>query len=166
MQIIRCRGYRVTICSDAERRIDGYRNPKTVVIRFCSLRSPDRKQVKIGRSCPTEGRRSASPTARHRTFAGNRDREVSPTGRSRGTGPRATVTGRFLHSRTAPFIVGRGPVPRHASVYRKLAGDRPPRYGNRRVFHNSVGQDQAILTYRGDAVCQPNVWRGPVPRAM
>ena len=43
--------------------------------------------------------------------------------RSRGTGPRATV------SRTAPFTVGRGPVPRHAAVYRTLAGDRPPRYG-------------------------------------
>ena len=39
---------------------------------------------------------------RHRTFAGNRDREVSPTGRSRGTGPRATGTGHFL-DRTAPF---------------------------------------------------------------
>ena len=29
--------------------------------------------------------------------------------------------------------VGRGPVPRHAAVYRTLAGDRPPRYGNTRV---------------------------------
>ena len=49
---------------------------------------------------------------------------------SRGTGPRATGTGRFLGSRTAVFIVGRGPVPRHAPVYRTIAGDRPPRYGN------------------------------------
>ena len=32
-------------------------------------------------------------------------------------------------SQNAPFTVGRGPVPRHAAVYRKLAGDRPPRYG-------------------------------------
>ena len=124
MQIIRCRGYRVIICRDAERRIGGYRNPKTVVIRFCSSGSPDHKQVKIGRSCPTEVRRSASPTARHRTFAGNRDREGSATRRSRGTGPRATVNGRFLHSSTAPFIVGRGPVPRHASVYRKTVSSQ------------------------------------------
>ncbi len=28
------------------------------------------------------------------------------------------------------FTVGRGPVPRHAAVYRKLAEDRPPRYGH------------------------------------
>ena len=71
------------------------------------------------------------------------------TERSRGTGPRATVL------RTLPGPVGRGPVPRHAAVYRKLAGEtrsdarmetsegpratvietragaRPPRYGNR-----------------------------------
>ena len=32
----------------------------------------------------------------------HRDREVSPTKRSRGTGPRATVTGHFL-DRTASF---------------------------------------------------------------
>ena len=30
-----------------------------------------------------------------------------------------------------PITVGRGPVPRHASVYRKLAGDRPPPYGEK-----------------------------------
>ena len=35
--------------------------------------------------------------------------------------------------RNAPHTVGRGPVPRHASDTRTLAGDRPPRYGNRRV---------------------------------
>ena len=62
------------------------------------------------------------------------DQEVSPTGRSRGTGPRATATGRFLHTRGGqapalryregflaaerpPLTVGRGPVPRHAPVY-------------------------------------------------
>ena len=44
--------------------------------------------------------------------------------RSRGTGPRATVSG------TARFTVGRGPVPRHAT----LAGNRPPRYGKTAVF--------------------------------
>ena len=36
-------------------------------------------------------------------------------GRSRGTGPRATV------SKTAPFTVGRGPVPRRASIERETA---------------------------------------------
>ena len=35
--------------------------------------------------------------------------------RSRGTGPRATV------SKTAPFTVGRGPVPRRASIERETA---------------------------------------------
>ena len=94
--------------------------------------------------------------------------------RSRGTGPRATVVKAALHrraracpspslvesndhggqapalrlSRPPPFIVGRGPVPRHASRCEKnvscslrsvgpktplltteIAGDRPPRYG-------------------------------------
>ena len=59
--------------------------------------------------------------------------------RSRGTGPRATVKNVLL-------LVGRGPVPRRASVRerpwlacgfrggRTLAGDRPPRYGMRAVF--------------------------------
>ena len=41
------------------------------------------------------------------------------TGKSRGTGPRATVSGR------APFTVGRGPVPRHAPRNPTFAGDRP-----------------------------------------
>ena len=41
--------------------------------------------------------------------------------RSRGTGPRATGKKR------RHFYVGRGPVPRHAAI----AGDRPPRYGNK-----------------------------------
>ena len=63
--------------------------------------------------------------------------------RSRGTGPRATVSG------TARFIVGRGPVPRHATIAAEtrsearraeapramepetIAGDRPPRDGIR-----------------------------------
>ena len=45
------------------------------------------------------------------------------TGNSRGTGPRATVTGGFLVEKRPPFRVGRGPVPRHAAGYRKLAGE-------------------------------------------
>ena len=38
-------------------------------------------------------------------------------------------TGRVSCRKTPPFPVGRGPVPRHAAVYRTFAGDRPPRYG-------------------------------------
>ena len=38
-----------------------------------------------------------------------------------------------------PFIVGRGPVPRHASGYPTFAGDRPPRYGTGRVSSRSRG---------------------------
>ena len=49
------------------------------------------------------------------------------TGRSRGTIP-------------VPFTVGRGPVPRRASVYRTLAGDRPPRYGIVRVSWHQNGR--------------------------
>ena len=40
--------------------------------------------------------------------------------RSRGTGPRATVT------RTATFTVGRGPVPRHATTARKTGPRAKP----------------------------------------
>ena len=49
---------------------------------------------------------------------------------------------RYLTSscpKNAPFTVGRGPVPRHAAVYRTLAGDRPPRYGNRTVSWQQNG---------------------------
>ena len=49
------------------------------------------------------------------------------TERSRGTGPRATKK-IMPASKNATRTVGRGPVPRHASVYRTIAGDRPPRY--------------------------------------
>ena len=69
---------------------------------------------------------------------------------SRGTGPRAAVTGRVLSQKTSPFRVGRGPVPRHAAVYRKFAGDRPPRCGNGR------GSSSKNAPFR--------VGRGPVPR--
>ena len=55
--------------------------------------------------------------------------ETRSDARVASEGPRATVTGGFLSRKTAPFRVGRGPVPRHAAGYRKLAGDRPPRYG-------------------------------------
>ena len=56
----------------------------------------------------------------------------------------------FLAAETAVFPVGRGPVPRHAAVYRMIAGDRPPRYGNRTVSEPKTGP-----LYVG---------RGPVPR--
>ena len=50
-----------------------------------------------------------------------------------GTGHRATV------KKTPPLHVGRGPVPRHAAVYRTIAGDRPPRYGTGRVSWSKNG---------------------------
>ena len=70
---------------------------------------------------------------------------------ARGTGPRATVSGGFLGSRTAPFIVGRGPVPRHVSGLPNARGGQAPRYGNRTVF---LPEKRHPLT----------VGRGPVPR--
>ena len=67
---------------------------------------------------------------------------LSRAERSRGTGPRATVIRPHRRARACPspctiagdrpprygvrdffIIVGRGPVPRHAAVYRKLAGE-------------------------------------------
>ena len=38
-----------------------------------------------------------------------------------------------LRKKTGPFTVGRGPVPRYATI----AGDRPPHYGKKR-FHKSL----------------------------
>ena len=58
--------------------------------------------------------------------------------RSRGTGPRATMkkTPALTKQKTPPLTVGRGPVPRHASRTPTIAGDRPPRYGRRKIpFH-------------------------------
>ena len=55
------------------------------------------------------------PRYGNRTVAEPKNSPLSQ--RSRGTGPRATGTGRFLDNRTAVFPVGRGPVPRHAAVY-------------------------------------------------
>ncbi len=45
----------------------------------------------------------------------------------------------FLVEKRPPFLVGRGPVPRRASVYRTFAGDRPPRYGTGRVLSRKNG---------------------------
>ena len=65
-------------------------------------------------------------------------------GRSRGTGPRATVKKTPPPSsaiagdrpprygeKNALFTVGRGPVPRHRRRNLTFAGDRPPRYGEK-----------------------------------
>ena len=103
----------------------GAEHPRATVL--CSLRSPDRKRPCTALRTPlfTVGR---GPVPRHATIAretrsdarraaeGSR---VTVIERSRGTGPRATGP------RTLCFTVGRGPVPRHATI----AGDRPPRYG-------------------------------------
>ena len=102
--------------------------------------------------------------------------------RSRGTGPRATV------SRTSRFIVGRGPVPRHARSREKparmrgaeglratghapIAGDRPPRYGSRNgPFCRSRSPDLDPIAIRrsqttdgGTRVCPSPVLAGDRP---
>ena len=68
--------------------------------------------------------------------------------RSRGPVPRATV------SKTAPFPVGRGPVPRHAAVYREIAGDRPPRYGIRNGYSRFFNAPN-VVSIRLDAETGP-----------
>ena len=75
------------------------------------------------RACPSPSNDRGEP-ARMRGWKLPRAHARRGLKRSRGTGPRATV------KRTAPFIVGRGPVPRHAT----LARDRPSRYGAVAVF--------------------------------
>ena len=54
-------------------------------------------------------------------------------------------------AKISSFTVARGPVPRRAPVYRIIAGDRPPHYGNRTV---------SWLNERPPII----VGRGPVPR--
>ena len=63
-------------------------------------------------------------------------------GRSRGTGPRATGEKMFRAT------VGRGPVPRHAAVYRNLARDRPSRYGMGKVVGPSDDREGQALALR------------------
>ena len=70
----------------------------------------------------------------------HRDQEVSPTGTPRASSPGGLSYGTLAGDRPPrydkkrhPLPVGRGPVPRQASIYRIIAGDRPPRYGNGRV---------------------------------
>ena len=82
--------------------------------------------------------------------------ETRSDARVASEGPRDTVMGHLFHRtppfpvgqwenlslarlQNAPFTVGRGPVPRQAALYRKLAGDRPPRYGNRTVSEPKNG---------------------------
>ena len=87
---------------------------------------------------------------------------------TRGTGPRATI-------KTPSLNVGRGPVPRHATI----AGDRPPRYGGGThpffiVGRGSVPRHRSRTrnpTLAGDRPPRYdkkrlplNVGRGPVPR--
>ncbi len=81
-----------------------------------------------------------------------RSREKSPRSlkRSRGTGPRATVAG------TSRFPVGRGPVPRHATIAEEIrsepetiAGACPPRYGSQnRPFCSSRAPDLDPIAIR------------------
>ena len=87
--------------------------------------------------------------------------------RSRGTGPRATVR------RTARFPVGRGPVPRHATIAREtrsepetIAGDRPPRYGiQNRPFCRSRSPDLDPIAIRRSQTTEGARGTGPALRA-
>ena len=104
---------------------------------------------------------------------------------SRGTGPRATESGRRLGPRTfaadspprysektPPLHVGRGPVPRYAAVYRELARDRPSRYGiGTAIGPSDVREGNPLgcaCGIRGPPRYDKNapltVGRGPVPR--
>ena len=62
-------------------------------------------------------------------------------------------------SRPPPFPVGRGPVPRRAAVYRTLAGDRPPRYGENDGFRSCSSGAPAPDPFRERAL--PNYRVGP-----
>ena len=75
--------------------------------------------------------------------------------RSRGTGPRATV------SSTACFTVGRGPVPRYAPIARETRSEARPRTPVIRGLKRSRGTGPRA-TVSGTAPL--TVGRGPVPR--
>ena len=51
--------------------------------------------------------------------------------------------------KTPPLYVGRGPVPRHAAVYRKLARDRPSPYGRGKAIGPSDVREGQALALRG-----------------
>ena len=82
--------------------------------------------------------------------------------RSRGTGPRATKKNGPPHRRAwalACHTRMRAGFPRHASVDRSIAGDRPPRYGIPMRFFRGDRPP------RDDEKTAPfTVGRGPVPR--
>ena len=66
-----------------------------------------------------------------------------------------------LRARGHHLFVGRGPVPRHATRIPTIAGDRPPRYGEKRMPLRSRGTGPRATGLR-TVPC--TVGRGPVPR--
>ena len=97
------------------------------------------------------------------------------TQRSRGTGPRATIKitpsraptiagdrpPRYGCGGRLPFTVGRGPVPRHASVYRTLAGETR---SDARLASEGPRATGKITVFETDKKRPLIVGRGPVPR--
>ena len=67
------------------------------------------------RACPSPRNDRGKPSR----MRGSEDHALRSLKRSRGTGPRATVSG------TARFTVGRGPVPRHAALIGRSRGTGP-----------------------------------------
>ena len=124
--------------------IAGDRPPRYGNGTFSSQKAP----LTVGRGpVPRRAPVYQKPLLVRRTFACTRNPPIAGETRSdarvASEGPRATMKKRHLRT------VGRGPVPRHASVYQTIAGDRPPRYGN-----GTFSSQKAPLT----------VGRGPVPR--
>ena len=74
--------------------------------------------------------------------------------------------------KTPPLHVGRGPVPRHAPVYRKIARDRPSRYGIGTASGPSDVREGQALALRGRrfpchrraGACPPPCCALPKPR--
>ncbi len=90
-----------------------------LIRRAWALACPTRMRAGFPRQAPIAGDRPPRYGILSGPFYRRARACPSPCQRSRGTGPRATVTLTFS------FTVGRGPVPRQAPI----AGDRPPRYG-------------------------------------
>ena len=91
------------------------------------------------------------PVPRHAAVSRNlaRDRP-SRYGIGKVLGPSDAREGQALalREKTVCVTVGRGPVPRHAAVYRNLAGDGPPRYGIGKVLGPSDDREGQALALR------------------
>ena len=124
---------------------------KTSLVLFRSVRpkTPLLMMELAGDRPPRYGGKNAAPSRRARACpspcSGPPDiRGGNPLGCACGIrGPRATM------KKTPPLHVGRGPVPRHAAVYRKLARDRPSPYGIGKAVGPSDVREGQALALRG-----------------